>query len=62
MFRLLCCLLLTSLAQGATPVFQDSFERSTPAHQDWTVVRGSAALDSAVLHEGRKSLRLERDT
>jgi len=54
MLRLICCVLLASIAQAATPVFQASFEK-----QDWTVVRGSASADSAVLHEGHKSLRLE---
>jgi Phospholipase B len=49
---------MAALAQAATPVYQASFEKSS---QSWTVVRGSAALDAAVLHEGRKSLRLERD-
>jgi len=58
MFRLACCLLMATLAQAAAPVYQNSFEKPS---QDWTVVRGSAAADSAVLHEGRKSLRLERD-
>jgi hypothetical protein len=59
MFRLACCLLMTTLAQAATPVFQTSLENPG---RDWTTVRGSATLDSAVLHEGRKSLRVERDT
>jgi hypothetical protein len=58
MFRLACCLLVATLAQAAEPVFQTSFEKPS---QDWTVVRGSTAADSAVLHEGHKSLRLERD-
>jgi hypothetical protein len=58
MFRLACCLLVATLAQAAEPVFQTSFEKPG---QDWTVVRGSTAADSAVLHEGHKSLRLERD-
>jgi hypothetical protein len=58
MIRLTCCLLVATLAQGATPIFQGSFETSG---QSWKVVRGSAAPDAAVLHDGRKSLRLERD-
>jgi len=58
MFRLACCLLVATLAQAAVPAFQTSFEK---AGQDWTAVRGSTAADSAVLHEGHKSLRLERD-
>ena len=58
MFRLACCLLVATLAQAAEPVFQTSFEKP---NQDWTVVRGSTVADSAVLHEGHKSLRVERD-
>lgn len=58
MLRLTCCLLVATLTQAARPVVRTSFE--TPGH-DWTVVRGAATLDSAVLHEGRKSVRLERD-
>jgi hypothetical protein len=59
MFRLACCLLMATLARAAAPVFQTSLEQ---AGRDWTVVSGSATLDSAVLHEGRKTLRVERDT
>ncbi len=58
MFRLACCLLMATLAQAATPVFQTSLENPG---RDWTVVHGSATLDSTVLHEGRKSLRVEQD-
>jgi len=58
MLRLTCCLLVAALAQAATPVFKASFEK--PGN-GWAVVRGSAAPDSTVLHEGNKSLRLERD-
>ena len=58
MLRLTCCLLIATLAQAATPVFKASFEKPGSG---WEVVRGSAALDSAVLREGNKSLRLERD-
>ena len=58
MFRLACCLFVATLVQAAEPVFQTSFEKPS---QDWTVVRGSSAADSAVLHGGNKSLRLERD-
>ncbi|HUI40420.1 MAG TPA: C45 family peptidase [Terriglobia bacterium] len=49
---------LAPLAQAATPVFQTPLD--SPG-QSWSVVRGAATLDSAVLHEGRKSLRVERD-
>ena len=58
MFRLACCLLVATMAQAAEPVFQISFEKPS---RDWKVVRGSAAADSSVLREGRKSLRLEPD-
>ena len=59
MLRLACCLLLTTLAQAAAPVFQISFDK--PGH-GWGIVRGSATPDSIVLHEGHESLRVERDT
>jgi len=59
MFRLACCLLVATLAQAAAPVFQTSLEKPG---RDWTVVRGSASADPAMQHDGRKSLRLERDT
>jgi hypothetical protein len=49
---------MATLAQAATPVFQTSFDTSG---QNWTVIRGSATVDPTVLHEERKSLRLERD-
>ena len=48
-----------TLAQGATPVFQSSFDKRD---QGWTVVRGSATTDAAALRDGGKSIRLERDT
>ena len=56
MLRLVCCLFVTIAAHAATPLFQASFE--TP-HPTWAVVRGSATPDASVLHEGRKSLRVE---
>jgi len=63
MFRLACCLLMATMAQAvgqATgPVFLSSFQKPDPG---WTVIHGSAATDSAVPHEGHKSLRVERDT
>jgi len=58
MFRLACCLLVATLAQAASPVYETSFEKPG---QDWMVVRGSAVADSAVQHDAHKSLRLERD-
>ncbi len=56
MFRVLCCLFSTVAAYAATPLFQASFEKP---NQGWSVVRGAAAPDSAVLHGNNKSLRLE---
>lgn len=55
---LLVALSTAGLARAATPVFQTSFAKSGPG---WTIVRGAAASDSAVLHDGQKSLRVERD-
>jgi hypothetical protein len=55
MFRVICCLVLALAARAATPLFQISFDQPNA----WTAVRGSAAPDSAVMHENRKSLRLE---
>ncbi len=54
---LLVALFLAGPAQAVTPVFRTSFEPG----QGWTVDRGAAASDSAVLHAGQKSLRVERD-
>ena len=51
-------LLLVAAADAATPVYNGSFDS---AEANWTVVRGSAVLDSSVLHDGHKSIRLERD-
>ena len=45
-----------ALAQAATPAYQSSFDK-----HGWTVARGSATPDAAVLHDGLKSIRLERD-
>jgi len=59
MLRVLFSLLLATVAQAATPVFNASFDNP---QEGWTAVRGSATLDAAVLHEGHKSLRLERDS
>jgi hypothetical protein len=56
MLRLACCLSLTIAATAATPLFQASFEKP---NSGWAAVRGSATLDAAVLHAGRKSLRVE---
>lgn len=64
MYRLTCFLLIAAVAQvmaapahGGTAVFQTSFEKG---EQTWTAVRGSAEVDSRALHNGRRSLRVER--
>ncbi len=54
---LACCLLVPTLGVSSSPIFQSSFRKNS---QDWTVVRGSAALDSSVEHENSSSLRVER--
>ncbi len=57
MNRLLGCLVLATInCWAATPLFRAGFEISG---KDWSAVRGSATTDSNVLHEGRKSLRME---
>ncbi len=58
MLRLFSCLLLASIAQASTPVFQSSFQKSD---HEWTAVRGTATSDAAVSHDKRLSLRVERD-
>ncbi len=55
MNRLLCYFFAMS-AFGASPLFRASFEIHEPG---WTAVRGSATPDATVLHEGKKSLRVE---
>jgi hypothetical protein len=60
MLRLSFLLLVVASAQAATPVFTASFDNEQqPA---WTVDRGAGVLDSSVLREGRKSIRLEPGT
>jgi hypothetical protein len=44
-------------ATAATPVFNSSLEQTGSV---WLALRGTAALDAAVLHDGRRSLRVER--
>jgi hypothetical protein len=56
MLRLVGCLSVAIAATASTPLFQASFETPSPA---WVVVRGSATPDASVLHDGRKSLRVE---
>ncbi len=64
MYRLTCFLLMAAVAQvmaapaqGDTAVFRSSFEKGV---QTWTVVKGYAAVDSHALHDGRRSLRVQR--
>ena len=47
-----------ALAQAGTPAFRSSFDQRD---QHWTALRGSAAVDASVLHDGRKSIRVERN-
>ncbi len=59
MNRLLCSLVLALCAASsfaATPLYRTSFEIPAPG---WTAIRGSAFTDSSVLHDGKKSLRIE---
>ncbi|HTS26714.1 MAG TPA: C45 family autoproteolytic acyltransferase/hydrolase [Bryobacteraceae bacterium] len=56
MFRVLCCLISSFAAYAATPLFQASFEKP---NQGWSIERGAATPDAAVLHNNNKSLRLE---
>jgi hypothetical protein len=56
MFRLLCCLSIVLAAEGATPVFQTSFEKPG---RDFNVLQGTAAPDSTVMRSDNASLRLE---
>ena len=59
MLRIPFLLLVVAAAHAATPVFKASFDN---AQLTWAVDRGSAELDSGVLHEGHKSIRLEPGT
>jgi Phospholipase B/Carbohydrate binding domain len=59
MFRIPFLLLVVAAAHAATPVFKASFDNP---QLTWAVDRGSAELDSGVLHEGHKSIRLEPGT
>jgi len=49
--------LLVSVAQASTPLYKAKFSR---ANGKFTAVRGSAVLDTAVVHDGNVSLRVER--
>ena len=57
MLRVPMLLLVVTVSQAASPVFKASFDN---AEEKWAVDHGSAELDSSVLHEGHKSIRLER--
>ena len=57
-FGLISCLLIASVGQASTSLYQGSFERG---HGDWTAIRGLATADSRVLHGKSGSLRIERD-
>jgi Phospholipase B len=55
MLRFALCLAAALSLNAATPLYQTSFEKP----QAFTVVRGAAATDTAVLHGSSKSLRVE---
>ena len=57
-FGLISCLLVASVGQASTSLYQASFERG---HGGWTAIRGVATPDSRVLHGKNNSLRIERD-
>src|SRR5580765_2865730 len=56
LMRLLAGLWIAALAQAATPLYHASFDK---ADHGWTVVRGTGSPDTAVLHDSRRSLRVE---
>ena len=56
MLRIPFLLVVVVAAHAATPVFRASFDNP---QQTWAVDRGSVVLDSSVLREGHKSIRLE---
>ena len=58
MLKLGGCFAMVLAAHAAAPLFQTSFEQP----QTWTVVRGEAAPDGAVLHDGKRSLRVGAGT
>jgi hypothetical protein len=57
-FGLVSCLLIASVGQASTSLYQASFERG---HGGWTAIRGKATPDYRVLHGKNSSLRVERD-
>jgi hypothetical protein len=56
MRQLLLAIAVAASLRAGTPLFHDSFDSPKPA---WTVLRGAAAPDPAVTHEGQMSMRLE---
>ncbi|MGO9863820.1 MAG: C45 family autoproteolytic acyltransferase/hydolase [Terriglobales bacterium] len=62
MLRLVYCLLIASIAQASTPLFQASFQKANQHWSaDWSADRGTAVADSSVLHGKSVALRVERD-
>ncbi len=53
---LISLVLCVSAVQAATPLFDQSANRANNA---WTTVRGSSTTDASVLHDAKKSLRVE---
>jgi Phospholipase B len=58
MVALASCLLIVSVGQASTSLFQSSFGKGPG---NWTVIRGTATADHSVLHDQNTSLRIERD-
>ena len=56
MLRVACCLLAGTAAFAATPIYHSTFEKP---NSGFTVLRGSAVVDSAITHDRNKSLRVE---
>src|ERR1041384_2760090 len=54
--RLIVGLFIALSAGAATPLFNGSFDKS---NHGWSVIRGAASPDAAVLHNGNRSLRVE---
>jgi len=56
MRQFLLCLAIVAPLPAATSLFQGSFESS---NSGWSVVRGTATADAAVVYQNRKSMRVE---
>jgi hypothetical protein len=56
MRQLLLALTVVASLRAGTPLFNASFDHANPS---WTTLRGAAATDPAVTHEGQMSMRLE---